>query len=41
LNQILRRQTSRFHYGAKVPAEVYSVSAETMVNDGFSSSENV
>jgi hypothetical protein len=25
LNQILKRQTSRFHYGAKVPAVVITV----------------
>jgi hypothetical protein len=64
LNQILQRQTSRFHYGWKVPVvtitsfltilghirynssqrilryqdlvEKYYVSAETIINDGFS-----
>jgi hypothetical protein len=76
LNQVLMRQTSRSHYGSKVPAvtvtvfkyrnkigkivvkavpysvkkfifryqylvEIYSVSAEKIIRDAFSYSENV
>jgi hypothetical protein len=53
LNQILKRQTSRSHYGSKIPAVTITVfkyrnkigkivvKAETIISDAFSYSENV